>query len=66
MNAPRFPSALSIFADLDLTEPDGDGLQLTAAGKKLLNRYKSYKVPVWEEPEEEHEITFNLEESRSG
>ncbi len=66
MNAPRFPSALTIFLDLDLIEEDGEGYKLCPDGKNLLEMFRKYRVPAWEEPEEEYEASLDLEESTSG
>ena len=61
MNAPRFPSAISIFLDLDLIEELADGYRLRPEGKRLLDQFRQYRAPAWQEPEEEHEAAFDLE-----
>jgi len=54
MNAPRFPSALSILGDLGLiARLPNSGYRLMAEGKKLLARYRTYTVPEWTEPEDD-------------
>lgn len=66
MNAPRFPSAISIFSDLELIEFYGQGMKLSNTGKGLLDKYRKFTVPEWQEPEEEHETTFDPEGSAGG
>ncbi len=47
MNAPRFPSALSIFTDLVLIEPlSNRGYRLLAEAESLLDQFKRYQVPA--------------------
>jgi hypothetical protein len=65
MNAPRFPSALLIFLDLDLIERIGNGYRMRPDGKRLLDQFRDYRVPAWEESEEEYEAAFDLEELSS-
>ena len=52
MNAPRFPSALRILADLRLIEPlSTEGYGLLADGKALLDQFRNYSVPTVDEAE---------------
>ena len=51
MNAPRFPSALSILKDLNVIEAENDGYHLTDEGDSLLEQFRSYQVPEWREAE---------------
>lgn len=52
MNAPRFPSAISILSDLQLVESIGQGgYRLTADGMTLLEQFRNYTIPDWQEPE---------------
>lgn len=54
MNAPRFPSALSIMSDLGIIEPlEGSGFRLRPDGVALLNRFRAYQVPEIEEPDDD-------------
>jgi hypothetical protein len=54
MNAPRFPSALSIMADLGLIEPLPDAAyRLLPDGAALLERFRHYTVPEWIDPADE-------------
>ena len=54
MNAPRFPSALAIMTDLDLIEPiQSDGYRLRPDGAALLERFRTYTVPEWTDPEDD-------------
>ncbi|MBC8254918.1 MAG: hypothetical protein H8E35_12965 [Ardenticatenia bacterium] len=66
MNAPRFPSALSILTDLDLIEPvQTGGYRLRPDGAALLERFRTYTVPEWTEPEDD-ETADNTEAATSG
>lgn len=54
MNAPRFPSALQILADLALIESvPGNGYRLLPDSEALLERYRSYEPPT--QPEASNE-----------
>ena len=66
MNAPRFPSAIAILADLSLIAPDGQGYQLLPEGQKILDRFHSYSIPEWKEELEINETTLILEEADGG
>ncbi len=52
-NAPRFPSALSILTDLDVIKPSEYGYQLRRDGRSLLERFRTYSVPNWTEPQDD-------------
>lgn len=66
MNAPRFPSALSIMSDLNLIEPtENGGYRLCPDGIALLERFRTYTVPEWMEPETD-EIADGAEEVAGG
>jgi hypothetical protein len=66
MNAPRFPSALSIMTDLDLIEPmEDNGYRLCPDGLALLECFCTYTVPEWMEPETD-EAADGAEETASG
>lgn len=65
-NAPRFPSALRILADLEIIEPLPDGsYHLCRDGIALLKRFRSYAVPEWVELED-HGAVEHAEEAGSG
>ena len=51
---------------MDLIEEDGEGYKLRPDGKRLLERFRKYRVPAWEEPEDEYEATLDLEETTGG
>jgi hypothetical protein len=66
MNAPRFPSALNIMTDVGLIEPIQDnGYRLCPDGAALLERFRTYTVPEWTEPEID-ETTDRSEAAASG
>jgi len=65
MNAPRFPSAISILIDLGLVEKEENAYWLTPDGIDLLNQFSSYTLPEWKEPESD-ETDLDSEESTSG
>ncbi|MFC1975478.1 hypothetical protein ACFLXQ_03655 [Chloroflexota bacterium] len=50
MNAPRFPSILSIMSDLKLIlSTEQGGYELTPDGIALLEQFRTYSVPAWQE-----------------
>jgi hypothetical protein len=54
MNAPRFPSALNIMADLGIIESlEGNSSRLRPYGVALLDRFRAHEVPQIEEPEDD-------------
>jgi len=52
MNAPRFPSALNILIDLSVIVANNGGYQLMPDGKRLLEKFSTYTVPQWKEPQD--------------
>ncbi|MCC6955204.1 MAG: hypothetical protein IT316_00330 [Anaerolineales bacterium] len=66
MNAPRFPSALSILSDVGVIEPAGTGYRLLPEGVRLLEMFRDYSIPKWKEELEVDETTFPAEETTGG
>jgi hypothetical protein len=52
MNGPRFPSALNILLDLSVIEYKNNRYRLMSDGKRLLEKFRTYKVPQWQEPQD--------------